>query len=86
MLVRERGNDLGFTMKTLQVIRHYLRVQHFDRRLYVQSYVLAEIDIGKTTLPQQPHKAVVSYLLTQTICHSTPSSLRASLSTLASTL
>ena len=73
MRVRQRGNDLGFAVEILYIICRYLSVQHFDRRLHVKPQMLTKIYICKTALPQQAHKAVVTYLLTQAICHLAPS-------------
>ena len=64
MRVHQRGNDLAFAVKILYIIFFYLRTQHFDRSLHVQPQMLTEIDLGKTSLPQQAHKAIVPQLLT----------------------
>jgi hypothetical protein len=44
-------------------------MQHLDGRLLIETYMLAELDLGIATLSQQADESVVAKLLSKSVCH-----------------
>src|SRR5260370_22801429 len=65
----QASNGLSFTEKTIHVFIWQLRVEYFDGSVNVQTHMLSEIDLGKTSLSYQTGETVVAKLLSNAICH-----------------
>ena len=62
-------NRLGFLGEVLGLSVDQVGVQHLDRRLQREPYMLPQIDLGKAALSHQGHQPVVAKLLPDAICH-----------------
>src|SRR6266568_1608384 len=69
MRVHQVAQMTRFREKVLGGMRIYLSVQDFDGTLAIEVDVLAQVDVGKGTLPEQAGQPVVAQALPYAIRH-----------------
>src|SRR5579885_2867144 len=58
-----------FLEKFVHIIASQLAVQDFDRGLRAQVNMLAQVDLGEAAFAEQTDQAIMTKLLSRTICH-----------------
>jgi hypothetical protein len=67
--VDETGNSSSLGTKVFHIIFIEARMQNFNGGSGIEVDMLTEVNLGKAALPKQADEAVVSKLLSDTICH-----------------
>jgi hypothetical protein len=70
MRVLEASNRTSLGSEVLELLTQQAGREHLNRRFRTQVNMLTQVDIGKSSLPEQSDQSIVAKLLTNTISHS----------------
>src|SRR5579864_5856525 len=69
MWMVQASDSLGFGDKAAHIVIGNLGMQNLDGSLHLEIYMLAQINVGETSLTEQTNETIVTQLLPYAIIH-----------------